>query len=343
MSVVRNKVVLVTGGAGFVGSALIRELLQDGAKVISYDNYLHGTPENFEGLEEFARAKQLSIIQGDVFDQPFLRRQISDHQVEFIINCIGDPFIPATYRHPARCHEVNAEGTLSVLEVVKECDIRRMIHISSCEVYGKNDAPALTEKDKLNPCSTYAESKCDAERYCREFLASFQQKGYVTPLVVARLFNCYGPRATHPYIIPEIIRKLNNSSTLRLGNLTERDFTYVHDTARAIIALLTAAFSSLHEDSPDQLEVINVGSGTSYSIGYLAQRLATIMGISDFSMLIEKGHQRPNDIPRFNCFNKKLYELTNWIPEVEIEEGLCKTVAWFKTHDRHWDLSRNDE
>jgi nucleoside-diphosphate-sugar epimerase len=172
-----------------------------------------------------------------------------------------------------------------------------------------------------------------------------QQKSYATPLVVARLFNCYGPRATHPYIIPEIIRQLNNNSTLHLGNFTERDFTYVHDTARAVIALLTATFPppSLYESSPVQLEVVNIGSGSSHSISHLAQKLANIMEVSNFKVTADDSHQRPNDIPRFVCSNKRLHMYTGWLPEVEIEDGLRKTVAWFKDHACRWDLSQNDE
>jgi nucleoside-diphosphate-sugar epimerase len=181
-------------------------------------------------------------------------------------------------------------------------------------------------------------------RYCSEFLAPFQQKSYATPLVVARLFNCYGPRATHPYIIPEIIRQLNDSSTLHLGNLTERDFTYVHDTARAVTALLTAVFPPSHSDgsSLERLEIVSIGSGSSHSISYLAQRLASIMEISDFKLTTDDNHQRPNDIPHFKCSNKKLRKYTNWMPEVEIEEGLRKTVGWFKVHGCRWNLSQND-
>lgn len=342
-SAVQNAVVLVTGGAGFIGSALVRELLSSGAKVISYDNYLHGTPKSFEDLSEYKETEQLVAIDGSVFDQRFLKKQINDHNVNYVINCIGDPFIPAAYIYPERCYKTNAEGTSKVLEVVKDCKIERMIHISSCEVHGKNEVAALAENDRINPCSTYARSKYRAERYCHEFVSQFRYHDNSRPLLMARLFNCYGPRATHPYIIPEIIEQLSNGNTLYLGNLTERDFTYVHDTARAVIALLVENFPSPRKDDSEQLEVINVGSGISYDIARLAHLIAEIMEVSDLKIVTSPDHQRQNDIPRFVCDNTKLRQCIAWMPEIDIEEGLRETIAWFKAHNCRWNFSPNDQ
>jgi nucleoside-diphosphate-sugar epimerase len=339
---VRNKVVLIPGGAGFVGSAVVRELLDKEATVISYDNYLHGTSKNFEGLDEFIQTGQFIVVEGDVFSQFLLRKQISDHHVNYIINCIGDPFIPATDLYPGRCNRINAEGTRSVLEVAGEYNIERIVHVSSCEVHGINNAPALTENEGTNPSSRYAKSKYRAEGYCSEFFARVQRGEQRTSLVVARLFNCYGPRATHPYIIPEIIKQLDSGNTLHLGNLTERDFTYVDDTAKALIALLTADFQFSVQEDPTCPEVINVGSGIPYSIAQLVRDLADIMEVSNHKIIMDYNHRRLEDIPRFVCNNAKLRKYTNWTPEVKIKEGLRKTVDWFNVHGCSWNLSQND-
>jgi nucleoside-diphosphate-sugar epimerase len=328
--------VAVIGGAGFIGSALVRELLDSSMKVVSYDNYLHGTVKNFEGLEGFSSSKQFVQVNGDVLNEAFLKEQLKDHNVDYVINCIGDPFIPATIKNPGRVYTINAQGTLHVLKAVSGCNVKRIIHISTCEVYGINNAPKLSEQDYINPGSAYSKSKYIAEQHCREF-----HPGTDTSLVIVRPFNCYGPRATHPYIIPEIIQQLHKSNILRLGTITERDFTYVYDTARALVALLDA---NLPASSYSQvIPIINIGSGTAYRIDDIAQKLAHIMELpEDIKIITDEERERPRDIPRFVCDNTLLHQLTGWEPEVSIDEGLRKTVRWFQDHGYQWNFSRND-
>lgn len=334
MPVAQSNVVVI-GGAGFVGSSLVRALLYSGMNVISYDNYLHGTFKNFEGLEEFSSSKRLALVEGDVSDEALLNEQIKSHNIAYLINCIGDPFIPATNKDPERCYNINVKGTGHVLNVASACYVKRIIHISTCEVHGINDAPKLSEHDAINPCSPYAHSKYLAERYCREF-----HQSHDTPIVIARLFNCYGPRATHPYIIPEIIKQLHESTILHLGNITERDFTYVHDTAKALIALLEADLPA-DKDSQD-IPIVNIGSGSAYRIDHLAEKLARIMEVPNVKIIADEERERQRDIPRFVCDNTLLNYSTGWQPEVSIDAGLRETVAWFKEHGCRWNFSHND-
>ena len=133
MAVVQNDVVLVTGGAGFIGSSLVRELLNYGAIVISYDNYLHGTYRNFEDInDEFKRSGQLITIEGDIHNEPLLHETMRKYSVDYIVNCVGDPFIPATNKYPERCYEINSRGTEVILNIAKEYYIKRVVHISTC-------------------------------------------------------------------------------------------------------------------------------------------------------------------------------------------------------------------
>jgi nucleoside-diphosphate-sugar epimerase len=341
MSVVRNKVVLVTGGAGFIGSALVRELVDNGAMVISYDNYLHGSNKNFQNMDVFTTTKQLIIIHGDVLDKNLLKETIRNFDAEYIINCIGDPFIPATDKYPERCYQINVDGTFCVLSAAEECNIKRIVHISTCEVYGVNDIPKLSESNAINPCSKYAEYKYFAEKCCERV---FNKSNCETSVVIARLFNCYGPRATHPYIIPEIIKQLDESNVLYLGNLTQRDFTYIYDTVKAIIAILAVDFGTSRHSQNRNIDIVNVGSGIAYSIDYLVRRLADIMGVSNVKIVKDENRSRLrlHDIPRFVCDSSKLRQTTNWKPQIGIDEGLYKTVTWFKENGNQWNFSQND-
>ena len=244
---------MVAGGAGFVGSAIVRELLKIGSTVVCYDNYLHGHPTHVAGLNG-----AFTAIHGDVRDDWSLFKALRDNQVEYIIDCVGDTYVPTAYSMPERFFDINVGGTLHLLRAVKALSIKRMIYVSSTEVYGETQLVKCNEKTPLNPQNTYAVSKAAADRLCHTY---FLEHG--VPIVIARIFNCYGPRETEPYVIPEIIAQLHRGPRIALGNIkAERDFTFVHETANALISVLAS-------DLPNG-EVVNVGSDTSYSVEWLA-------------------------------------------------------------------------
>jgi nucleoside-diphosphate-sugar epimerase len=199
-----------------------------------------------------------------------------------------------------------------------------MLYISSTEVYGEAPSPKCDEKTELNPVNTYAVSKVAADRLCHSY---YLEHG--TPVVIARIFNCYGPRETEPYVIPEIIAQLHRGPRVALGNIkAERDFTFVHDTANALISVLAS-------DVPDG-DVVNVGSDTSFSVEWLARKLAEIMGVNALEIVIDPARLRRKDIDRFRCDNRKLLKYTDWRPTVGIDEGLKMTVDWFRANGARW-------
>ena len=261
--------VMVAGGAGFVGSAIVRELLREGSIVVCYDNYLHGHPAHVAGL-----AGPLTVIHGDVRDDWSLFKALRDHHVEYIIDCVGDTFVPTAYtmprtvlRHKRRRHSSSPSGRC------RRCRSSAFVYVSSTEVYGDTSCIKCNEETRLNPVNTYAVSKAAADRLCHTY---YLEHG--VPVVIARIFNCYGPRETEPYVIPEIIAQLYRSPRIALGNIkAERDFTFVHDTAKALISVLTS-------DVPNG-EVVNVGSDTSYSVEWLAHKLAKIMEVKSLQIV----------------------------------------------------------
>ncbi|MBL6445767.1 GDP-mannose 4,6-dehydratase [Fulvivirga sp. 29W222] len=313
-----NLTVMVAGGAGFVGSAIIRELLKLNAKVVCFDNYLHGIPENVEGLDN------VEVVQGDALNQLEIIDAITRCDVKYIINCIGDTYVPTAYKWPRRFFDINLTACLNILEACKICDVKRMLYVSSTEVYGITEEETLDEYVSLKPVNTYAVSKLAADRLCYTYCIEHD-----VPVVTARIFNCYGPRESEPYIIPEIIHQLNKGNVLRLGNIkAERDFTYVHDTARALIKVL---FSNMENG-----DVVNVGSNTSFSVEWLANQIADIMNVKDLKIEVDTDRLRACDIDRFRCDNTKLKSITDWQPEIDMIEGLKMTVDWFYKNDCKW-------
>ena len=127
-----GRAVMVAGGAGFVGSAIVRELLRRGSTVVCYDNYLHGHPAHVAGL-----SGPFTAIHGDVMDDWSLFKALRDHQVEYIIDCVGDTFVPTAYIMPERFFDINVCGTLHLLRAAQALSIKRILYISSTEVYGE--------------------------------------------------------------------------------------------------------------------------------------------------------------------------------------------------------------
>ena len=314
-----GRAVMVAGGAGFVGSAIVRELLRRGSSVVCFDNYLHGHPSHVAGL-----SGPVQIVHGDVRDDWTLYKAIRDHRVEYIIDCVGDTFVPTAYLMPQRFFDINVGGTLHLLRAAQALSIKRMVYVSSTEVYGDVADAKCHENTPLNPVNTYAVSKAAADRLCHTFHVE-----HGVPVVIARIFNCYGPRETEPYVIPEIIAQLHRGPRIALGNVkAARDFTFVHDTANALISVLAS-------DVPNG-EAINVGSDTSFSVEWLARALAEIMQVKPLEIVADPARFRRRDIQQFRCDNTKLRMYTDWKPTVGIDEGLRMTVDWFHHNGARW-------
>lgn len=310
--------VLVAGGAGFVGSAVVRTLAAQGAAVTVYDSCLHGTPDNVSDVPG------VTFVRGDVNDTDLLRRTLGDGGFRYVIDCVGDTFVPDAYADPARFLRNNVDATLSLLTAARAAAVERLVYLSTTEVYGESAGSALGEEHAFDPLNTYAVTKLAADRLC--FAAALEHEQDV---VIARLFNTFGPRETHPYIVPEVIRQLTSSAELTLGDLTaERDFTYVDDTADAICRLLDV------ELEPG--EAFNIGTGHAYPMSWLVETLATIMGVPDWSTRLDPGRLRRREISSFVCDAAKLRRRTGWSPATSIEDGLRRTVEWYLRHGRSW-------
>jgi len=310
--------VLVTGGAGFIGSALVRELLKEEANVIVYDNFLYGDRDNLMEIED-----QIQIINGDVLSWK-LYNAIKEYKVKYVFHLAAEPYIPRCYDNPEKFFDVNVKGTMNVCMACRTLDVERIIHVSTSEVYGTAQCIPMDEKHPTLPLSTYAVSKLTADRLCFVF-----HHEHGIPVVIIRPFNSYGPRETQPYVIPEIITQLSKGNNVKLGNIkAKRDFTYVEDTAKGIISIIKS-------DIADG-EVVNLGSNKTYSIEELVHLIGKVIGHDAIEIEIEKSRLRPIDVTLLQCDYSKAKKYTGWEPRISIEEGLKRIVTWYTENGQQW-------
>ena len=308
--VLKNKEVLVTGGCGFIGSEIVKQLSQIGANVTIIDNLSSGKEKYIQGLSN------VKLITADLLDDDAIESIVKDK--EYVINNAALPFIPDSYYIPKKFFDVNVNATISLaLAVIKEKKAKRFVHISSSEIYGTARYTPMDENHQTTPQSTYAVSKLAGER-----VVFTMRKEHNLPAVIIRPFNSFGPNITQPYIIPEIIRQMEKSDVIKLGNVNaKRDLTYVTDTARGIIL-------SLVKEGVIG-EVINIGSQRSYSIKDLVSLISEIMG-KKVSIKVDPSRFRPYDVDTLICNYERATKLLGWKPEITVKEGLEKTIEWAK-------------
>ena len=302
--------VLVTGGAGFIGSALVRELVIQGDSVVVYDDLCLGRERHLSGVP-------CLLVKGSILDSELFGETLDYYDIQQVYHLAARPFIPEGFMTPERMIQVNSVGSLRVfLECIKR-DVRTL-HYSTSEVYGSAQYVPMDEKHPLNPQSSYAVSKAAGDRLAHIL---HKEKGF--KVTILRQFNCYGPRETHPYIIPEIIKQLTSSDTLHLGDLTtQRDFTFVEDAVKGHILLMNC----------DKAigEVVNQGVNEAFKMQDLVVEIARAMGKKKFTIIEDTSKLRPYDVYHLQTSYEKANRLTGWRPDTDIVTGLRKTVEWYK-------------
>jgi UDP-glucose 4-epimerase len=313
----QNNRILITGGAGFIGSELAYQLIAQGTKVIVVDNLVNGQRENLAGLPE----DKCQLVVTDIRDEQRMIALMQDVDIVFHLACLG---VRHSIHSPHENHEVNATATLKLLSIARTVGVNRFVYVSSSEVYGTAQWVPMTEEHPTFPMTVYGSAKLAGECYTRAF---YQTYGY--PTVVIRPFNAYGPRCHHEgdsgEVIPKfLLRCLTDKPMIIFGDGNQtRDFTYVSDTAKGII------LAGLAENTIGQ--TINLGNGSEITINELAQQVKAVVGRTNATIIHEA--PRPGDVLRLYANTTKSQQLLGFKPQVTLHEGLTKLKEWYLSRD----------
>lgn len=310
--------VLVTGGAGFIGSELVHQLAARGLTVRVTDNLVNGRRENLVDV----LGEKVELVVSDVRDSASMASLLRDVDCVFHLACLG---VRHSIHSPIENHEVNASATLGLLQAARSAGVARFVYVSSSEVYGTARVAPITEEHPTLPMTVYGASKLAGECYTRAFWETYRY-----PTVVVRPFNAYGPRCHHEgdsgEVIPKfMLRCLAGKPMVVFGDGTQtRDFTYVRDTAAGILA------SGLSQACIGQ--TINLGSGNEIPIRELAHAIAKVLGKS--SADIEHAEPRPGDVLRLIADTSKARHLLKFTPTVGLADGLAHLRDWYFSQEK---------
>ncbi len=313
-------IVAITGAGGFIGSHIVEALLRDKHKVRALVRYNgRGRRGHLDSLKPELR-DEIEIVAGDVCDPYIVRDLVAE--CEIVIHLAALIGIPYSYHAPSSYVTTNIMGTLNILEACRQAKVQRLIVTSTSEVYGTARYKPIDEAHPLQGQSPYSASKIAADKLAESYFCSFD-----LPVVILRPFNTYGPRQSARAVIPTIITQaLKGDREIRLGNLeTRRDLTFIEDTARAFV--LAAQAPNING------ETIHFGQGQDISIGELARRCLEIVG-SDAEIVSVSERQRPekSEVGVLLCDPSRARLLLGWEPEVKLDEGLQRTVAYLREH-----------
>lgn len=315
-----NKI-LVTGAGGFIGSHLVEELLRRGERVRAFVHY--NSLNNWGWLETIPKEiiKELEIFQGDIRDPNGVHEAMEGISMAYHLAALIA--IPFSYHSPDSYVDTNVKGTLNILQAARRRDINRILITSTSEVYGTAQYIPIDENHPFQGQSPYSATKIGADRLAESFYRSFN-----LPVTIVRPFNTFGPRQSARAIIPTIITQLLNGFTeIKLGNLSPtRDFVYVKDTVNGFIKIA--------ESPSARGEEINISTGKEISIGELATVLTKNIN-PQAKIIAEDQRVRPekSEVNRLCGSNKKIRRLTGWEPEYSFEDGIKKTIEWFRNPD----------
>jgi NAD dependent epimerase/dehydratase len=320
---VKNKLILITGSAGFIGSHLTERLVLEGAKV---RGMIHYNSRNDWGL--------LEQLPKDILDE-----------VEVIAGCVQDPFsvkkavkgcelvfhlaaliaIPYSYIAPQSYVTTNVLGTLNVMQACLEEGVQKVVHTSTSETYGTAQYVPIDERHPLQAQSPYSASKIAADKVAESYHLSFG-----LPVTIIRPFNTYGPRQSARAVIPTVVSQVLRGDSLRIGSLhTKRDLNYVDDIVNGFLQ------AGVSENIVG--EVINIGSGVDITIKEVVHKIMKMTG-KNVEIISENERVRPekSEVERLLADNTKAKRLLGWQPRVSLDEGLQKTIQWFSQNLHHY-------
>jgi len=320
---VTSRRVLVTGGAGFISSNVIRHLLaRTPYEVVSLDALTYAG--NVDNLADVMGHERLSFVHGDIRDARLVRDVVAG--VDVIVNAAAESHVEKSIADGgSEFVRTNVEGTQILLDAIRATPVERFLLVSSSEVYGTARYSPMDEEHPLEPRSPYAATKAGADRLAYSYFVT-----YGLPIVIVRPFNNYGPRQHPEKVVPRFILQALTGTPLTVhgDGHASRDWLYVDDDAEALEALIEAPLETVAG------EVVNVATGIDISVAEIARLVVDAVGTPEAA--VEHVAERPGQVDRHIGSTAKLSALTGWRARTTFVEGLERTVAWYRENETWW-------
>jgi UDP-glucuronate 4-epimerase len=312
--------ILVTGGAGFIGSHLTARLLARGAEIVCLDDFNDYYEPAFkrENVAPFLKNRRWHLVEGDICDASLVERTYREFGIVETVHLAARAGVRPSIRQPRLYHEVNGAGTLNLLEAARGSGARNFIFASSSSVYGTNSKVPFSEEDPIaQPVSPYA-----ATKRANELMAHVYHHLHGLAITCLRFFTVYGPRQRPEMAVYHFTERLAHGEAVpRFGDgSTARDYTYIDDIVDGTLAALDAA-------AP--FEIVNLGGSRTTTLQRLIELIAVALGTE---LRIKELPPQPGDVPITYAEVSKAKRLWGWEPKVPIEEGIRRFVEWYRGH-----------
>jgi dTDP-glucose 4,6-dehydratase len=306
---------LVTGGAGFIGSAFVRLSLSESTRIVNLDKLTYAG--NLANLEPIADNPRYRFVHGDICDGALVNALLAEEKPDAIVHFAAESHVDRSILSAAPAFETNLRGTFTLLEAARANRTGRFVHVSTDEVYGSLAAPLEADETfPLNPSSPYSASKAGSDLLVRSYFVT-----YGLPVVITRASNNYGPYQFPEKLIPLMISNALEARPLPVygDGMQVRDWLYVDDHCRGIRAAL---------DRGRDGEIYNIGGNRSLPNLTVVRQILAATGMPE--SLIKTVEDRPGHDRRYALSSEKLMSETGWKPSIEFETGLAQTVAWYR-------------
>jgi UDP-glucuronate 4-epimerase len=313
--------ILLTGGAGFIGSHLAERLLRDGHRLVIVDDFneFYDPKLKRENVEILRRAGQFDLVEGDIRDSRLVDSLFGKREFDQVVHLAARAGVRPSIQQPQLYVETNVTGTLNLLEAARRARVPKFVFGSTSSVYGVNSKVPFSEDDAiLHSISPYAATKLCAEQLCHNF-----HHLYGIEVVIPRFFTVYGPRQRPEMAIHKFTRAILRGEPIEMygdGSM-RRDYTYVSDIVDGVVAAMAGKF---------RFEIINLGDSNTVELKYL---ISLIQKASGKTAKIKQLSEQPGDVPITFANIAKARRLLGYEPKVKIEDGIGQFVAWYR--DRH--------
>lgn len=310
--------ILVTGGAGFIGSHLIERLLNEGHEVLCLDNFndFYDPKLKEQNISGVLAHPRFTLVRGDILDGRLLQDVFTENNIGKIVHLAAMAGVRPSLASPTKYVDVDIKGTVNLMEIARKYEIKQFIFGSSSSVYGMNKKVPFAEDDPTElPASPYATAKKAGELYCRTY-----HHLYGIPITILRFFTVYGPRQRPDMAIHKFTKLMLGVKPVPMfgDGSSARDYTYIDDCVDGIMAAIERPFG---------FEIFNIGNSVMVKLKELITLIAEKLGVNP---KIEKLREQPGDVPITSCADiSKARSLLGYNPKMPLEGGIERFISWY--------------